>query len=159
MTASHAKENKAELYATLERMLQELLRGEPDLVANAANMSALLFDNLERVNWLGFYFLKDGELVVGPFQGKPACVRIELGRGVCGTAAERRETLIVRDVHRFAGHIACDPDSKSEIVVPLIRDGQLLGVLDVDSPELDRFDEEDRRGLERLVEVFVNSLE
>jgi GAF domain-containing protein len=155
--------------------LNGLLAGEHDLIANAANTSALLFDALPAINWVGFYFLhgteglrdresglsggaSDGELVVGPFQGKPACVRIPLGKGVCGTAAARRETLVVTDVHEFPGHIACDAASESEIVIPLIKpDNTLLGVLDIDSPILARFDEADRQGLERLCSIFVAS--
>jgi GAF domain-containing protein len=150
--------DKPRAYRELAQQLQALLEGERHRIANAANMAALLFGALPRINWLGFYFLEQGELVVGPFQGKPACVRIALGRGVCGTAAVRRETLLVPDVHAFADHIACDPASRSEIVVPLIRDSALIGVLDVDSPEPARFDAEDRAGLERLAAIFVASL-
>jgi GAF domain-containing protein len=151
--------DKRELYATLEEQARGLLHGERDLVANAANFSALLYNALPAVNWAGFYFLKDGELVVGPFQGRPACVRIALGKGVCGTAAATRTTQLVTDVHAFPGHIACDAASRSEIVVPLVTaGGALLGVLDLDSPELARFDETDRAGLERLAKVFLASL-
>ena len=149
------KDNSAD-YARLAQELTGLLAGETDLVANAANLSALLFDALPEVNWAGVYFLKRGELVVGPFQGKPACVRIALGNGVCGTAAQRRETIVVQDVHEFPGHIACDAASQSEIVIPLIFKGVLFGVLDIDSPRLARFDDADRRGLEHLAEIFVN---
>ena len=131
------------------------MEGEPDLIANAANVAALLFTRLPRVNWAGFYLLGDGELVLGPFGGQPACTRIPLGRGVCGTAAVRRETVVVPDVHEFPGHIACDAASRSEIVVPLLRDGELLGVLDVDSPEVARFDEEDRVFLEQVARLVV----
>lgn len=145
-------------YAQLARALEALLHGEQDAVANAANMSALIFDALPELNWAGFYFLKDGELVVGPFQGKPACVRIPLGKGVCGTAAAQRTTLVVPDVHAFPGHIACDSASASEIVVPLIDGTDLIGVLDLDSPRPARFDEHDRRGLERLARIYVASL-
>jgi GAF domain-containing protein len=144
-------------YARLAQELAGLLAGERDLVANAANMSALIFDALPDLNWAGFYFLKDGELVVGPFQGKPACVRIAIGKGVCGTAAARRTTVVVPDVHAFAGHIACDAASQSEIVVPLLAGNTLLGVLDIDSPRLARFDEADRRGLERLAAIFLEN--
>jgi GAF domain-containing protein len=144
-------------YARLAQELAGLLAGERDLVANAANMSALIFDVLPDLNWAGFYFLKDGELVVGPFQGKPACVRIAIGKGVCGTAAARRTTVVVPDVHAFAGHIACDAASQSEIVVPLLAGNTLLGVLDIDSPRLARFDEADRRGLERLAAIFLEN--
>ncbi|MFO7277757.1 MAG: GAF domain-containing protein [Pseudomonadota bacterium] len=145
-------------YAQLARTLEALLHGEHDAVANAANASALIFDALPELNWAGFYFLKDGELVVGPFQGKPACVRIPLGKGVCGTAAAQRTTLVVPDVHAFPGHIACDSASASEIVVPLLDGAELIGVLDLDSPRPARFDEQDRRGLERLAQIYVASL-
>jgi len=144
-------------YARLRAELAALLDGEHDLIANAANTAALLFGALPEVNWTGFYFLRGAELLVGPFQGKPACVRIALGRGVCGTAALERRTLVVPDVHAFAGHIACDTASRSEIVVPLIRGGELLGVLDIDSPRLQRFDAADARGLEEIARVFVAS--
>jgi GAF domain-containing protein len=146
-------------YDELTRQLEGLLSGERHLVANSANMAALLYRSLPDVNWVGFYFMEGGELIVGPFQGKPACVRIPLGRGVCGTAAARRTTLVVPDVHAFAGHIACDADSNSEIVVPLIRGRTLIGVLDVDSPSIGRFDERDRAGLEQLATIFVASLD
>ncbi|HEV2110362.1 MAG TPA: GAF domain-containing protein, partial [Gammaproteobacteria bacterium] len=129
-----------------------------DLVANAANFSALLYHGLPDLNWVGFYFMQDGELLVGPFQGKPACVRIALGKGVCGTAAETRQTQVVPDVNKFPGHIFCDGDSLSELVVPLIKDGKVLGVLDLDSPKLARFDQEDKAGLEALARVFLESL-
>ena len=145
---------KHQLYRDLEASLQSLLEGETDPIANLANAAALLNQGLERINWCGFYLLRDGELVLGPFQGKPACVRIPLGKGVCGTAAENRETLVVPDVNVFPGHIACDAASRSEIVVPIVRGRTLVGVLDVDAPEPGRFDEEDRAGLER----FVNAL-
>jgi L-methionine (R)-S-oxide reductase len=150
--------DKAADYAQLADELGGLLRGENDFVANAANTSALLFEALPDLNWAGFYFLKGGELVVGPFQGKPACVRIALGKGVCGTAAVERRTIVVPDVEAFPGHIACDAASRSEIVVPLISDGELLGVLDLDSPRLARFDEDDARGLERLAEIFLENI-
>lgn len=149
--------DKAADYALLARDLQSLLAGEPDLIANAANTAALIFEAVPRLNWVGFYFLKDRELVVGPFQGKPACVRIPLGKGVCGTAAARRTTLVVADVHAFAGHIACDAASRSEIVIPLVTDVSLLGVLDIDSPERDRFDAADQHGLEALARIFLDS--
>jgi L-methionine (R)-S-oxide reductase len=143
-------------YARLADELAGLLSGESDFVANAANTAALLFDALPDLNWAGFYFLKNGELVVGPFQGKPACVRIALGRGVCGTAAVERKTIIVPDVNAFPGHIACDAASRSEIVVPLISGTDLLGVLDLDSPRIARFDSGDARGLERLAAIFLD---
>jgi GAF domain-containing protein len=147
--------DKTELYRQLTNQLRALLGDESDLVANAANTAALIYHTLPDMNWAGFYFLKGDELVLGPFQGKPACVRIQLGKGVCGTAAAERKTLVVPDVHKFPGHIACDSASNSEIVVPLIKDNKLLGVLDVDSPILGRFDEEDQKGLELLVGIFV----
>jgi L-methionine (R)-S-oxide reductase len=147
--------DKAGDYARLARELAALLAGEHDAVANAANTAALIYAALPEVNWAGFYFLRDGELVVGPFQGLPACVRIPLGRGVCGAAAAERRTLLVPDVHAFAGHIACDAASRSEVVVPLIGAGELLGVLDIDSPRPARFDEADARGLEALGALFV----
>ena len=152
--------DKAADYASLARDLSALLADEPDMIANAANTSALLFDALPDINWVGFYFLRprsdgEGELVVGPFQGKPACVRIPLGKGVCGTAAASRKTIVVRDVHEFPGHIACDAASRSEIVIPLLRNTVLLGVLDIDSPVLARFDESDRQGLERMAAIFI----
>jgi len=150
--------DKAADYAELAQALAGLVHGESDFVANAANTSALIFDALPDINWAGFYLLKGGQLVVGPFQGKPACVRIALGKGVCGTAAVERRTLVVPDVEAFPGHIACDAASRSEIVIPLIAGGQLLGVLDIDSPKLARFDEEDARGLERLVEIFLQDV-
>ncbi|MGH8401501.1 MAG: GAF domain-containing protein, partial [Gammaproteobacteria bacterium] len=129
------------------------------LVANAANFVALLYHTLPDVNWVGFYFLKDGELVVGPFQGKPACVRIAMDKGVCGTAAVKRESMVVPDVNQFPGHIFCDGDSRSEVVVPLLKGDELLGVLDIDSPSLARFDADDRIGLERLATIFLQALD
>ena len=147
--------SKTQLYSQLESQTRSLIEGESDFIANAANFSALLFHSLPDLNWAGFYLLKDGELVLGPFQGKPACVRIEIGKGVCGTAAELRQTMIVPNVHEFPGHIACDSESNSEIVIPLVKDGVLLGVLDLDSPTLSRFDEEDASGLNQLAEAFM----
>jgi L-methionine (R)-S-oxide reductase len=146
-------------YAELARDLAALLSGERDLIANAANTSALIFDALPDLNWVGLYLYKSGELVLGPFQGKPACVRIAMGKGVCGAAAARRETVLVEDVHAFPGHIACDSASNSEIVIPLLRGPELLGVLDLDSPKLRRFGAADQRGLETLAKIFIQSLE
>src|SRR5688500_13864742 len=146
-------------YAELARDLSALLSGERDLIANAANTSALIFDALPDLNWVGLYLYKSGELVLGPFQGKPACVRIAMGKGECGTAAARRETVLVEDVHSFPGHIACDSASNSEIVIPLLRGPELLGVLDLDSPKLRRFGAADQRGLESLARIFIQSLE
>lgn len=151
--------SKAGVYAQLVEQARGLLAGESDRVANAANLSALVNDALPDLNWVGIYFFDGRELVVGPFQGKPACVRIAIGKGVCGTAAAMRQTQVVRDVHEFPGHIACDAASNSEIVVPIVgRDGALIGVWDVDSPKLARFDDEDRAGMEALVRVYVESL-
>ena len=147
--------NKPELYRDLSRQLSALLAEETDLIANAANTAALIYHSLPDLNWAGFYFRNGAELVLGPFQGRPACVRIPIGSGVCGTAAARAATVLVRDVHDFPGHIACDPASRSELVVPLIEAGDVLGVLDLDSPLLARFDEIDREGCERLAALFV----
>ena len=144
-----------QLYLDLARSLEALLEGESDALANLANASGLLAGALDRINWCGFYLLRGEELVLGPFQGKPACVRIPLGKGVCGTAAERRETILVPDVDAFPGHIACDAASRSEIVVPILEGGELRGVLDIDAPEKNRFDEKDRAGLERFVQSLV----
>lgn len=151
--------DKAAFYTELALQARGLMYGEKDLIANAANLSALLFNSLPEVNWAGFYFLKDGELVVGPFQGKPACVRIGMGKGVCGTAAKTRETQRVADVNEFAGHIPCDSASRSEVVVPLVHNGEVLGVLDIDSPVPDRFDADDQAGLENIAEIFVAALD
>lgn len=149
---------KPALYRDLLQELEALLAGEPDPTANAANAAAAIYHSLPALNWAGFYFLRDHELVLGPFQGRPACVRIPLGKGVCGSAAERRETILVPDVEAFPGHIACDTASRSELVVPLLRDGLLLGVLDLDSPELARFDADDQAGCEALAKVIVRHL-
>jgi L-methionine (R)-S-oxide reductase len=151
--------SKAEQYAELAGQTRGLLHGERDRIANAANFAALVYQSLPDLNWAGFYFFDGNELVVGPFQGRPACVRIALGKGVCGTAAQTRQTQVVRDVHAFPGHIACDAASRSEIVVPLYVGDTLIGVWDVDSPQLARFDEEDRAGMERLAGIFVDSLD
>lgn len=144
-------------YRTLLPAARALLKGETDQIANAANLAALLFNTLPGLNWAGFYRWKDGQLVLGPFQGKPACVRILPGKGVCGTAAQTRQTVLVPDVHAFEGHIACDAASRSEIVVPVIQNGTLWGVLDMDSPLLARFNETDRKYLEELVQIFVSA--
>ncbi len=152
-------DSKSELYAELAQQARGLLHGETDLIANAANFASLVYHALPDINWCGFYLFDGKELVVGPFQGKPACVRIAIGRGVCGAAAQSRTTQLVQDVNAFVDHIACDAVSQSEIVVPLVRrDGSLLGVWDVDSPRLARFDEEDRAGMEALCKVFVESI-
>jgi L-methionine (R)-S-oxide reductase len=147
---------RSRLYAELHDELAGLLAGEPDPIANAANTAALLFHRLPDLNWAGFYFLRDGgELVLGPFQGKPACVRIPAGRGVCGTAAGQARPVLVADVHAFPGHIACDAASRSELVVPLLQGGAVLGVIDLDSPLLGRFDEADQSGIEEVARRYV----
>jgi L-methionine (R)-S-oxide reductase len=148
--------SKPQIYRELAEQLTALLANEPNRVANAANAAALIYHRLPDLNWAGFYFREGTELVLGPFQGKPACVRIPIGKGVCGTAAARAAALVVPDVHDFPGHIACDPDSRSELVVPLIEAGTVSGVMDLDSPLPGRFDEVDRIGCQRLVELFVN---
>jgi GAF domain-containing protein len=152
-------DSKAEFYRDLAAQVTALLGDERDRIANAANLSAYLYMTLPAVNWVGFYFLQGDELVVGPFQGKPACVRIALGDGVCGTAAKRCQSVLVPDVHAFPGHIACDTASRSELVIPLIKNGALFGVLDLDSPDLARFDAEDQTGLERIAAIYVAAVE
>jgi len=147
--------SKGDRYRDLVRSLESLLEGEPDPLANLANAAALLAQSMEAINWCGFYLLRGEELVLGPFQGKPACVRIPIGKGVCGAAARDRATLVVPDVTRFPGHITCDPASRSEIVVPIIENGVLRGVLDVDAPEVGRFDREDLAGLEEFVRALT----
>jgi GAF domain-containing protein len=142
-------------YRELEKQLRALLHGEKDFIANCANTAALLRHSLPDLNWAGFYRLVNDELVLGPFLGKPACVRIQVGKGVCGTAAATRKTVLVPDVGKFPGHIACDPDSKSEIVVPLVKNGALLGVLDLDSPKMNRFDAHDQTGLEKIAAILI----
>ena len=146
---------KAELYRDLIAALDALTANEPDAIANMANAAALIWQYLPDLNWAGFYRAVEGELVLGPFQGKPACIRIAMGKGVCGTAAETRQTQTVEDVHAFPGHIACDAASRSELVVPIVHDGRLLGVLDLDSPEPARFDAEDAAGCEAIVAALA----
>ena len=141
-------------YLALNASLRALIQGVPHLTANLANASALLFESLERLNWAGFYLMEDSQLVLGPFQGRPACIEIPVGKGVCGTAVQRSETVRVEDVHLFPGHIACDGASNSEIVIPIRVNGSIAGVLDIDSPELNRFDEADQTGLEAFVRVL-----
>ena len=150
--------DKAQHYRELAEQMRGLLSDERDRIANAANFSSLIFNSLPALNWAGFYFYDGNELVVGPFQGQPACVRIAIGKGVCGTAAATKQTQLVRDVHEFEGHIACDSASQSEIVVPLFDGDKLIGVWDVDSPDIARFDEDDRVGMERLAGIFVESI-
>ncbi len=147
-------EKKSELYAMLEKMLRSLIENTPYRTANLANASAVLADALKDINWVGFYLMQNGKLVLGPFQGKVACVEISVGKGVCGAAVERREIVRVENVHKFPGHIACDSASNSEIVVPLMKNGEVLGVLDIDSPLLARFTEEDEAGLARIGKVL-----
>ena len=144
-------------YRDLLKMLPSVLEGERNFISNTANFSALVFNNIKNLNWVGFYIYNGKELIVGPFQGQTACVRIKLGNGVCGKAAEKRETIIVEDVNEFEGHIACDPNSRSEIVVPIVIDNELIGVLDIDSPLPDRFNEEDKVGLESLLKILIEN--
>jgi GAF domain-containing protein len=150
--------DKATLYADMASALQGLVDGEPDGIANMANAAALIWESLPDINWAGFYRNIDGELVLGPFQGRPACIRIPFGTGVCGVAAEMRQVQLVEDVHAFSGHIACDSASNSEIVVPIIRDGELLAVLDIDSPKHGRFDKDDEAGCVRLAEILARAI-
>ncbi|MEI4769263.1 GAF domain-containing protein [Psychrobacillus sp. FJAT-51614] len=145
-------------YTMLSKQLDALLEGETNATANLSNASALLNQFFDQINWVGFYLMEDGELVLGPFQGLPACVRIPIGKGVCGTAANTKETVIVPDVHAFPGHIACDAASQSEIVVPIEKNGELLGVLDIDSPIKNRFSEQDKKGLEQFVQILVKHI-
>jgi GAF domain-containing protein len=147
--------SKTDLYKDLAAQLRNLLEGERDFIANAANLSSVLYNSLPEVSWAGIYIHKEGQLVLGPFQGKPACVRIAIGKGVCGAAAEQRQTIIVANVHDFPGHIACDSASNSEIVVPLVRQGKLIAVLDLDSPTFARFDGEDASGLNELAGILM----
>jgi GAF domain-containing protein len=150
--------NKNKQYKLINAQVQALISDESDMIANMANISALLFNNLEQINWAGFYLFKQDQLVLGPFQGQPACIRIPMGKGVCGTSAATRQTVIVKDVHEFAGHIACDVASHSEIVIPIVFNQQLIGVLDIDSPVTARFDDDDRQGLETLVITLQETL-
>ncbi|MCI7743019.1 MAG: GAF domain-containing protein [Clostridiales bacterium] len=145
-------------YSELERRLTALIHGVPHFIANLANASALLFDTLEDINWAGFYHMEQGRLVLGPFQGKPACIEIPLNKGVCGAAASRGETVLVKNVHEFPGHIACDSASNSEIVIPIRKKGDVVGVLDIDSPSIGRFTEDDKEGLERFVKALEREL-
>jgi L-methionine (R)-S-oxide reductase len=150
--------SKPEQYAQLLAQARALMAGEADRIANAANLSALAYHSLPDLNWVGFYFYDGNELVVGPFQGLPACVRIALDKGVCGAAARTRQTQRVEDVDAFPGHIACDAASRSELVVPLVKHDRLIGVFDLDSPRVGRFDEDDQRGLEAIAQAFLESL-
>lgn len=150
--------DKQNLYQQINQQASGLTMGESDLIANLANISALLWMHLPDINWAGFYLLKGEELVLGPFQGKPACIRIPLGKGVCGTAAKAEKTQLIDDVHQFEGHIACDAESNSEVVLPFFKNNKLIGVLDIDSPKLGRFDQEDVSGLQNLVEILQRTL-
>ncbi len=154
-----AEGSREERYEHLLKQVDSLLEGERDWVANLANAASLLYFSMEQVNWCGFYLLKGEELVLGPFMGKPACVRIPMGKGVCGTAAAERETQVVPDVFQFPGHIACDADSRSEIVVPMMSEGRLLGVLDIDSPVKNRFDQVDRKYLEQFADRIIQHVD
>lgn len=157
-TKSAYSEDLTANYNMLSKQLDALLTGETNAIANFSNASALLNQFFDQINWVGFYIMEDGELVLGPFQGLPACVRIPLNRGVCGAAASKQETVIVPDVHAYPGHIACDAASQSEIVVPIVKDGELVGVLDIDSPIKDRFTEHDAEGLEQFIQVLVKHI-
>jgi L-methionine (R)-S-oxide reductase len=148
---------KAEIHEELLRQARGLLEGERDPIANAANISALIWEGLPDLNWAGFYFMKGGGLVLGPFQGKPACVRIAVGKGVCGTAVQRRVSVVVANVHEFPGHIACDSASNSEVVVPLLRNGKVVGVIDLDSPKLNRFDASDAKFCEAIAHLWIEA--
>ncbi|WP_339720163.1 GAF domain-containing protein [uncultured Paraglaciecola sp.] len=147
-------ENKQQHYAQLAQQVEAIVAGEHDLIANMANVSAILYWALDKVNWAGFYLVKDEQLVLGPFHGQPACIRIPIGKGVCGTAVSENAIQLIEDVHQFSGHIACDAASNSEIVLPIVRNKQIIAVLDIDSPEIARFDLEDKKGLSHIVEIL-----
>lgn len=150
--------NKEQLYESIKKQLQALLENEHDTIANAANTAAILFSSLPDINWAGFYFFKNDELILGPFQGKPACMHIPLGKGVCGTAADKKEIMVVSNVHAFPGHIACDSESLSEIVIPIIYKEKLFGVLDIDSPYNNQFNEVDAKHLQDIVKIFLSHM-
>lgn len=151
-------ENKQQLYAQLAQQVEAIVAGEKDLIANMANISAILYWALDNVNWVGFYLLKDNQLVLGPFHGQPACIRIPIGKGVCGTAVSAKAIQLIDDVHQFSGHIACDAASNSEIVIPIQINKQIIAVLDIDSPNIARFDLEDQQGLSRIVQILQETL-
>jgi len=151
-------ENLEDNYKLMVQTVKAFLDGEPNVIANLSNTSAIINEYVKDINWAGFYLMENGELVLGPFQGKPACIRIPIGRGVCGTTAEKKETLIVEDVHQFPGHIACDAASNSEIVIPIMKDGEVFGVLDIDSPAFNRFTELEKKYLEEIVAIIEASL-
>lgn len=150
---------KTDFYSQLTQQTNAIIGDEKDIIANMANISALLFDALDKVNWVGFYRVVDQELVLGPFQGKIACIRIPVGKGVCGTAVSENRTQRIADVHQFSGHIACDAASNSEIVIPVVVKNQIIAVLDIDSVVFDRFDEDDQKGLETIVEIFSQAID
>ncbi|PKM56680.1 MAG: hypothetical protein CVU98_10020 [Firmicutes bacterium HGW-Firmicutes-3] len=156
LTSIHSNDSES-LYTSINDFVDGLFYEERDALANMSNLASLLYHTLGDVNWVGYYLFKSGELVLGPFQGKPACIRISLGKGVCGTAAKKRETLRISDVHQFEGHIACDVDTNAELVIPMIKDGVLLGVLDIDSKLPDRFSEEDQKALENIVDKLLKA--
>ncbi|WP_105614101.1 GAF domain-containing protein [Vallitalea okinawensis] len=148
-------DNKKQFYEQLILRIKGIMEGERDTIANLANVASVLYNQLEEINWAGFYLHKEDQLILGPFQGKSACIRIPLGRGVCGTAAKDKVTMLVKDVHEFPGHIACDAASRSEIVVPMVKEGVLLGILDIDSPVVQRFDERDQKYMEEIADILV----
>lgn len=145
------------MFDLLQKELKSLVQDENNFITNASNFAALIYEQMESLNWVGFYMISGGELLLGPFQGKTACLRVKIGSGVCGTSFKKQETIFVPDVHKFDGHIACDSASNSEIVVPMIKDGKIYGVLDIDSPKLDRFNEKEKIGFEKLVDILVNA--
>lgn len=145
-------------YDLLQKQLSSLIEDETNLIAILSNASALINDNMDKINWVGFYLIEENELILGPFQGHPACVHIQIGKGVCGTAVSTNETQVVKDVHQFPGHIACDANSNSEIVVPIHKDGKIIGVLDIDAPIKNRFNDQDRIGLEKIVSIIENQI-
>lgn len=151
-------ENKPQLYAQLVQQIEAIVAGEKDLIANMANISAILYWALDNVNWAGFYIVKQGQLVLGPFHGQPACIRIPIGKGVCGTAVSENNIQLIEDVHQFSGHIACDAASNSEIVLPIRQNNQIIAVLDIDSPNIARFDVDDQTGLSQIVEILEATL-
>ena len=151
-------DNLEDNYQLMVQTIKAFLDGEPNIIANLSNAAAIMNEYVKDINWAGFYLMEDGELVLGPFQGKPACIRIPVGHGVCGTAAQKKETVIVEDVHQFPGHIACDAASNSEIVIPLVKDGEVFGVLDIDSPEFGRFGDLEKKYLEEVVAIIEASL-
>jgi GAF domain-containing protein len=151
-------ENKPQHYAQLVQQVEAIVAGEQDLIANMANISSILYWALEKVNWVGFYFIKEGQLVLGPFHGQPACIRIPIGKGVCGTAVSENSIQLIDDVHQFSGHIACDAASNSEIVLPIRQNNKVIAVLDIDSPDISRFDLDDKSGLSQIIEILQATL-